>query len=160
MYLRTRARKYKNVFELATQGITKGKVPPIKRQKISGKGQRGWTYLEETTPMGLTAPAPYNNKGKGKGKGRGKGKSKGKGKFSYTSHGKGKGKGKGKSKGKESPKGKASPFGLTPGSTSGNLQANVTPSASLIKCHWGVDGVGGKIYGRAVKPVPGRQGRI
>jgi hypothetical protein len=64
-YLRARARKYKNVFELATQGITKGKGPPQKKLKVSGKGQRGWTYLEEITPMGLTAPAPYNHKGKG-----------------------------------------------------------------------------------------------
>jgi hypothetical protein len=50
-YLRARARKYKNIFELATQGTTKGKGPPAKRQKVSGKGQRAWTYLEETTPM-------------------------------------------------------------------------------------------------------------
>jgi hypothetical protein len=101
MYLRTRARKYKNVFELATQGMTKGKGPPIKRQKVSGKDQRGWTYLEETIPIGLTAPAPHTYKGKGKGKG----------KLSYSSHGKSKskGKGKGKSKGKDSPKGKTFP---------------------------------------------------
>ncbi len=41
MYLRPRARKYKSVFELTTQGTTKGKGPPIKRQKVSAKGQRG-----------------------------------------------------------------------------------------------------------------------
>jgi hypothetical protein len=137
-YLRARARKFKNVFELATQGTTKGKGPPAKRQKVSGKGHRAWTYLEETTPMGLKAPAPYSSKGKSKGKGRGKGKSKGKGKLSCTSHGKGKGKGKakGKFKGKESTKGKASPLGLTPGNASGNSYSNVIPSASLIKCHF------------------------
>jgi hypothetical protein len=92
-YLRTRAMKYKNIFELATQGV-KGEGSSIKRQKVSGKGQRGWAYLVETPPIGLSAPAPYS---KGKGKGKSKGKSKGKGKSNFPStYGKGQDKGKGK----------------------------------------------------------------
>jgi hypothetical protein len=75
-YLRTRAMKYKNIFEMAAHGA-KGKGSSIKRQKVSGKGQRGWVYLGETSTTGLTTTAPYS---KGKGKGKNKGKSSGKGK--------------------------------------------------------------------------------
>jgi hypothetical protein len=86
-YLRTRAMKYKSIFELAMQG-SKVKGPTTKRQKISGKGQRGWVYLEEATSIGLAAPAPYS---KGKGKGKNKGKNKGKIKSNFPSpYGKGK----------------------------------------------------------------------
>jgi hypothetical protein len=115
-YLRTRAVRYKNIFLLASQG-SKEKGTWFKRQKIGEKkGQRGWVYVEEATPSGLTAPAPYSKgKGKGKGKGNGEGKGKDKGKVHLSpTYGKGKhkGKGQGKSKGKSKGKGKAKGMGL------------------------------------------------
>ncbi len=137
-YLRTRAEKYKNIFLLASQG-SKDKGTASKRQKMGGKGQRGWVYLEEATPSGLVAPAPYS-KGKVKGKGKGKSKDKGKANLSST-YGKGKGKDKGKGKGKDKSKGKgkgkakglrgpASGTAFVPASAAGSS------SASLIKCHF------------------------
>jgi hypothetical protein len=131
-YLRTRAIKYKNIFELATQGA-KGKGSAIKRQKVIGKGQRGWVYLGKTSTTGLTPPAPHS---KGKGKGKGKGKSSGKGKSHLSSiyskgKEKGKGKGKGKTKGKRSVKGKPSLRGPAPGSAPVHIGSNVPASESL-----------------------------
>jgi hypothetical protein len=140
-YLKTRATKYKSIFELATQG-SKGKGPAVKRQKTGGKGQRSWVYLEEAvTPSRLAAPAPYS-KGKSIGKGKGKGKGRDKGKL-QSSHTYGKGKGKSKQKGKFHDKGKgqlkgkgkslrgpAAPIAGVPAGSAGSS------SASLIKCHF------------------------
>ncbi len=125
-YLRTRAMKYKGIFGMATQG-SKGKAPPVKSQKVGGKGQRSWVYLEEATASRLTSPPPYS-KGKGKGKGKGKRKDKDKVHLSPT-YGKGKNRGKGKAKGKTLQRPAAGTNPVPAGSIGSS-------SASLIKCHF------------------------
>jgi hypothetical protein len=128
--------KYKGIFEMATQG-SKGKAPPVKRQKVGGKGQRSWVYLEEATASRLTSPAPYS-KGKGKGKSKGKRKEKGKVHLSPT-YGKGKNKGKGKTKGKTKGKSKGKGNALQRPAAGTNLVpagSIGSSSTSLIKCHF------------------------
>ena len=115
--------KYKGIFEMATQG-SKGKATPAKRQKVGGKGQRSWVYLEEATASRLTSPPPYS-KGKGKGKSKGKRKDKGKVHLSPT-YGKGKNKGKGKAKGKSKGKSKGK----------GNACAATTRSRNHSRPRW------------------------
>jgi hypothetical protein len=135
-YLRTRAMKYKGIIEMATQG-SKGKAPPAKRQKVGGKGQRSWVYLEEATASRLVSPTPYS-KGKGKGKSKGKRKDKGKVHLSPT-YGKGKSKGKGKAKGKSKGKSKGKGNALqrpAAGNTLVPAGSTGSSSASLIKCHF------------------------
>jgi hypothetical protein len=98
--------KYKSIYELATQG-SKGKGPTIKRQKIGGKGQRGWTYLEEATPIGLTAPAPHSKSRErilAKARAKARLKQKPFPPYLWQRQDKGKGKSKGKFKGKRSSK--------------------------------------------------------